>query len=81
MAMGKISMTSLYPELATHGVILCVALRYNISNQFAFIKVNSLCSKVIIPKDIQYYRRQYQEYAQPLKEEQRDLIRIEVGET
>jgi len=36
---------------------------------------------IVIPKESQHYRAQYQKYALSVREEQRDLIRIVVGET
>jgi hypothetical protein len=70
---------TVYLELATHGVILCIRPHHNIPNPSQFPSMKSFT--IVIPKESQYNRRQCQKYAQSLREEQRDLIRIVVGET
>jgi hypothetical protein len=75
---------TVYPELASHGVILRV--RHTIPNPFAFMPNLSLFPSlkkftIVIPKESHLDRRTYQDYAKALRGEQRDLIEVVVGET
>jgi hypothetical protein len=81
-----LSEVTVYPELASHGVILCVPPHHRVPNPLAFMPNPSQFPSlrrftIMIPKESQYNRRTYEEYAKELQEEQRDLIEVAVGET
>ena len=82
----KLREITVYPELASHGVILLIRPYHTIPNPFAFMpnpgQFPLLQSfTIVIPKESQYDRRRYEKYVLSVREEQRDMIRIVVGET
>ena len=89
LAWTKLRQITIYPELASHGVILCVRPRHQIPIPFRYIpnpsQFPSLKKFMIMiplrPVGGELYLKKYQEYAAPLSDKQKALIELGLVET